>query len=335
LGWETRSVILAPELEPETEVDMAFYGRILLGLVALFLTAAPAAPAAQKGEMKGKILVVLSSENQITLKDGVTHATGFFLPELMGPASHLVAAGYSLVFANPKGNPAVMDKVSDNDSWYGNGPGASAAAKRKANREYLKHRELCASFGVCGKPGELAGPSPLRKLSDIRREGLDSYQAVLFPGGHAPMEDLWKDEDVGQVLRHFHDAKKITALICHAPIALLSALANPSAFISALITDDRAKMVEASKDWIYRDYAMTVFTTREEQQEEPGQDNMLGGYVAFYPDAALEKSGAFLKRADKWKSHAVQDRELITGQNPGSHDEFAKLLVKALARKVP
>jgi len=33
---------------------------------------------------------------------------------------------------------------------------------------------------------------------------------------------------------------------------------------------------------------MTSFSTLEEMQEEPGQDNALGGFVRFYPDQALD-----------------------------------------------
>src|SRR5687768_5730143 len=66
-----------------------------------------------------KILVVLSSENKITLKDGIVHPTGFFLSELMVPVEALIEAGYEPVFATPKGNRPSMDKVSDSAFWFG------------------------------------------------------------------------------------------------------------------------------------------------------------------------------------------------------------------------
>lgn len=248
----------------------------------------------------------------------------------MGPAELLLNQGYELVFANPQGNEATLDKVSDSDFWYGNTLGATEKAKEVANGEYLRHRKLCESLGICGSAGKLVGKVALQKLSKIRQAGLDQFAAVFFPGGHAPMEDLWRDADVGAVLRYFHKANKPTGLICHAPIALLAALDEPQAYVRAKIQDDRATMYEQSKNWIYRGYAMTVFTTREEQQEEPGQDNALGGYVRFYPDETLEKAGGYVQRADKWQSKVVQDRELITGQNPFSHNAFAEAFVKAL-----
>jgi len=41
--------------------------------------------------------------------------------------------------------------------------------------------------------------------------------------GHAPLEDLKDDKGLGRILLHFHRAQRPTAVICHAPIALLSA----------------------------------------------------------------------------------------------------------------
>lgn len=280
---------------------------------------------------KGDVLVILSSEDKITLKGGVIHPTGFFLPELMGPVKALRDAGYRPIFANPKGTKPVMDKVSDSSFWFGNVPGASEEARRKADGEYREIRELCEELGLCGKTGTLVGSLTLNKLSDVRQKGLSHFNGVFFPGGHAPMEDLWKDGDVRETLRYFHQSKKTTALICHAPVALLSALDDPEGYINAKLKDDRRAMVEKTKNWIYRDYAVSVFTTREEQQEEPGgQDNALGGFVKFYADEALEKAGAYVSRADKWQSKVIISRELITGQNPFSHNELAEKLVSAL-----
>ena len=75
---------------------------------------------------------------------------------------------------------------------------------------------------------------------------------------------------------------------------------------------------------------MTVFSTPEEQQQE--NDTALGGFVRYYAAEALTKAGGLLEAGAPWTSHAVQDRELITAQNPMSEGEFTPLLMKALAR---
>lgn len=282
----------------------------------------PAAKAAPK------VLVILSSEDKITLKDGVVHPTGFFLSELMVPLKKLIDAGYEPVFANPKGSKAVMDQVSDGSFWFGDIPDASTEAKTAAQRKHQEAKAGCKQLGICGEGVE--GTRTLKSLSQVISEGLNQYAGVFLPGGHAPMEDLWKDRNLGAILRHFHDAGKPTALICHAPIALLSALSRPEEYVAALEKKDAAAAAKKAKDWIYKGYSLAVFTTAEEKQEEPGEDNALGGFVRFYPDEALETAGAGVRRAAKWNSNALRDRELITGQNPMSDEAFAEHLLAAL-----
>ncbi len=140
------------------------------------------------------------------------------------------------------------------------------------------------------------------------------------------MEDLLVNKDLGALLRYFHKTKKPTALICHGPMALLSTLSHPTKFVQALSNG----RTPSSSKWIYSGYSMTSFSTKEEQQEEPGQDDALGGFVKFYPDYALKIAGGNLSVADKWQSHVVRDRELITAQNPMSDVAFTKALLQTL-----
>ena len=146
------------------------------------------------------------------------------------------------------------------------------------------------------------------------------------------MEDLWKDKNLGKILRVFHQSMRPTALICHGPIALLAAMNQPIAFTGMLQKGKFQEAAQLAKDWIYRGYKMTAFSTKEEQQEEPGQDNVLGGWVKFYPDEALDFAGGkVVVRAQKWQSNVVRDRELITGQIPLTDEEFAKDFIPALS----
>ena len=49
-----------------------------------------------------------------------------------------------------------------------------------------------------------------------------SYAAVVIPGGRAP-EYIRNDADFQRIVRHFFDADKPVAQICHAPLALATA----------------------------------------------------------------------------------------------------------------
>lgn len=255
-----------------------------------------------------KVLVVLSGEDKITLKDGVVHPTGFFLSELAVPLRGLIEAGFEPIFATPNGRPPVMDKISDQALWFGGD-----------ERRYQEAKALVSKL-----PG-LSQPLSLRQ---VLQGEMSDYAALFVPGGHAPMEDLAIDAEMGEVLHYFHSAGKPTALICHGPIALVSTLANPRRFLEGVA----AGRAPSETSWIYAGYAMTSFSTAEEKQEEPGQDNALGGFVQFYPDLALQSAGGRVAVAGKWQSHVVRDRELITAQNPMSDIEFTRVLLEALAQ---
>jgi putative intracellular protease/amidase len=75
---------------------------------------------------------------------------------------------------------------------------------------------------------------------------------------------------------------------------------------------------------------MTVFSTAEEQQREPLE---IGGKVLFYPDFALRTAGGDVSVVAPWQSYVLQDRELISGQNPFSDQALLNLLLPALNRK--
>lgn len=81
---------------------------------------------------------------------------------------------------------------------------------------------------------------------------------------------------------------------------------------------------------------MTSFSTKEEKQEEPGEDNVLGGFVRFYPDEALDGAmgyGKVLVRGQKWQNNVIQHKELITGANPFSDTELGEKFLNALLKK--
>ena len=252
---------------------------------------------------KGKILVVVSSADHLTLKDNKTHPTGFFLNELGVPVKALADEFYEPVFASPSGKTPVMDEMSDNARYFDN--------------EEQEHQKI-KSF-VEGLPS-FKHP---RKLEEIAKEDLSQYAAIFVPGGHAPMEDLWRQPALGKILGYFHKTGKPTALICHGPIALLSTMPNAAAVVKSV--EDKSKA--QPDNWPYKGYRMTVFSDAEEKPNEPGR---LGGFMKFYPEDALRAAGADVNVSAPKQPHMVMDRELITGQNPFSDNELAQTLVTAV-----
>ncbi|MGB8976175.1 MAG: type 1 glutamine amidotransferase domain-containing protein, partial [Terriglobales bacterium] len=110
----------------------------------------------------------------------------------------------------------------------------------------------------------------------------------------------------------------------------LSALPNSKEVVGLLAAGDAAGAHAKAQGWIYAGYKMTIFSTAEEQQREPLE---IGGKVLFYPDFALQTAGGDVSVLAPWSSYVLQDRELISGQNPFSDQALVKLLLPALSRK--
>ena len=148
-------------------------------------------------------------------------------------------------------------------------------------------------------------PVALSSLSDAE---LGEFDAVFAPGGHGPMVDLADNPDVGRLLLALHRRHAPIAALCHGPAILLSA-------------PERADGL-----WLFDGYRMTSFTDEEEDQTEVGRLGM-----AWLLDVALKNAGAvFDDGPSAWISHVVVDRNLITGQNPGSTEATADAVIKKL-----
>lgn len=272
-------------------------------LITLALLGTLASGAAMAGESQGRVLVLLSSENQLALKDGKQYPTGYYLNEFGVPADQLLKAGYELVLVTPRGNAPSMDKTSLDPMYFG----GNAAEMQRIQKVVA---------GIAGIDDSLS-------LQEVLAGDLDQYAGLLIPGGHAPLIDLANNPQVGALLQHFHQAGKPTAAICHGPIALLSAQADPQGYEAALARGERP----AARDWTYQGYRMTIFSEPEEVQFE---SSLKGDKIRYYPGQAMSAAGGELQYAEAWKPNVVVDRELITGQNPFSDHALAKTLIDKL-----
>jgi putative intracellular protease/amidase len=173
---------------------------------------------------------------------------------------------------------------------------------QRADSERLadeRHRKLLQIPGF-------QDPVALSSLSDAQ---LSEFDAVFAPGGHGPMVDLADNPDVGRLLTALQARRAPIAALCHGPAILLSA-------------PERADGL-----WLFDGYRMTSFTDEEEDQTEAGRLGM-----AWLLDVALKNAGAvFDDGPSAWISHVVVDRNLITGQNPGSTEAAADAVIKKLA----
>lgn len=260
------------------------------------------------GANAANVLVVLSDASQLELRDNRTFDTGFYANELMQPVKKLLDAGHTITFATPQGKAPSLDRNSVDKSYFNNDEASMQ-----------QHLALLEKLRITS-----VEQSPVISLARVEQGGYGRYDAVYVPGGHAPMQDLLHSAALGRLLRDFHARAKPTALVCHGPIALLSALDQPQRFTGTL-----ASASAAAPAWIYAGYRMTVISNSE---EDAAKGMLNGGTMKFLPQTALQRAGGVYSSAANWQSKVVVDRELITGQNPASAAAVADQLLSRLAR---
>lgn len=128
------------------------------------------------------------------------------------------------------------------------------------------------------------------KLSDVR---LEDYDAVYLPGGHGPMADLAFDADAGRLLTAQLESGNPLAIVCHAPAAMLAT---------------RIHGVSP-----FRGYNVTGFSNEEEEAV-----GLASRAIWLLETDLKEKVGVNYSRGPIWEPLMVEDRNLLTGQNPHS-----------------
>ena len=253
----------------------------------------------------GTVLVVVSDQDKLDLQEGKKMDTGFFLNELMQPVQTFIAAGHTVVFATPGGKAPTADQKSNDVNFFG--------GDEKARQESLA---LLATLKLTSKTN-----SPVISLAQVKRVGYDKFDAVFVPGGHIPMQDLLKNKELGQLLTNFHDNNKVTGLTCHGTIALLSAIPDAKGYVAGLESGKRAE----PSSWIYKGYKMTAFTNEEEEQSK---GFLNGGKMKLWPQDGLTAAGGAFVEGKPWSENVIEDRELISGQNPQSAKAVALAMLK-------
>ena len=142
------------------------------------------------------------------------------------------------------------------------------------------------------------------KLAEI--DDID-FDAVFYPGGHGPLWDLANDEKSINLIQDFLNADKPVALVCHAPGALI-------------------KVKSADGEPLVKGKEITGFSNSEEDAVQ------LTDVVPFLLEDEFKKLGGKYTKGPDWGSYVKKDGLLITGQNPASSEEAAKVLLGLLKK---
>ncbi|MFG3125044.1 type 1 glutamine amidotransferase domain-containing protein [Streptomyces sp. NPDC048201] len=133
----------------------------------------------------------------------------------------------------------------------------------------------------------------------------ENFDAVYYPGGHGPMEDLSSDADSALLLRETLASGKPLGIVCHAPAALLAT------------RDENGTTPFAG-------YRVAGFSN----EEEAGVG--FADRAKWLLEDELKKLPTEYSRGPVWEPYTVVDRTLYTGQNPASSGPPAEEMLKVL-----
>jgi len=149
-----------------------------------------------------------------------------------------------------------------------------------------------------------------KKLTEVKAE---EYDAIFLVGGQGPMYTYRGNHELEKLFADFYEAGKPSAGVCHSTTLLLEAKKS------------NGELIVAGKTW-------TGFADAEEEFA----DQAVGMKIQPYriETEAQKLAGTTFKVAAPFSSYAIQDGNLITGQQQNSGAAAAELVVKALEKKV-
>ncbi|KGE13456.1 type 1 glutamine amidotransferase domain-containing protein [Sphingobacterium deserti] len=149
----------------------------------------------------------------------------------------------------------------------------------------------------------------LENIEQLAALTQQEYDLIYLAGGHGTMYDFPDDSTIQSMVRNQYEKQKKVAAICHGVGGLLN-----------------VKLSDG--EYLIKGKSMTGFDWFEETIARRKRD------VPFNLEAAIKERGADLKKAFiPMTSNVVVDGNLITGQNPFSSREMAKVVIEQLEKK--
>ncbi len=162
------------------------------------------------------------------------------------------------------------------------------------------------SLGYMQKPEFMAMLENTKKLTEVNP---NEFDAIFLVGGQGPMYTFRGNAELEKLFVSFYEMGKPSAAVCHSTTLLLEAkLSN-------------GELLVKGKTW-------TGFADAEEEFA----DQAVGMKIQPYriENEARKIVGTTFKVASPFSAYAIQDGNLITGQQQNSGAAAAEILVKAL-----
>lgn len=148
----------------------------------------------------------------------------------------------------------------------------------------------------------------LRHSKSLQEVFDQEFNIVYLAGGHGTMYDFPDNVLLQQIIKNHYEKNQIVAAICHGVGGLLNVKLS-------------------NGEYLIKDKTITGFNWFEESLARRKKK------VPFNLEAALKERGANYKKAFiPMTSKVVTDAKLITGQNPFSSKEMAKVVIEELRR---
>jgi putative intracellular protease/amidase len=165
------------------------------------------------------------------------------------------------------------------------------------------------SLGFVNSPKLMDLLKNTRKLSTVKAE---DYVAIFLVGGQSPMYTFKGNQELMQFVGKFYETGKPTASVCHSTCVLLDTkLSN-------------GKLLVDGKTW-------TGFANSEEQYAEQAVGQKLQPF--WIENEARKLKNTTFKVQPAFTPYAIQDGNLITGQQQNSGGLAAQMVVKALEKR--
>ena len=233
-------------------------------------------------------ILLLASNPAVSSQTG--WPIGFWWAELTHPYWEFTERGYDVDIVSPDGGGLAADPWSD-----------------PRDKSGYSASDLI-TLGFISSPDHMKLIQQTKALADV---SVDDYDAVFMVGGQAPMYTFYQDKRVHDLAVSFHEAGRITTVVCHATSILLKArLTNGDLLVNG-------------KTW-------TGFANSEEDYA----DQYVGQRIQPFriEDQARAMTDTNFIVQGRFRPHAVRDGLLITGQQQYSGAAAARLVIEALGQ---
>lgn len=222
---------------------------------------------------------------------------GFWWSELTHPYLAFHDAGYEVSVFSPAGGACQADGMSDPNDASG-----------------YSSTDLI-SQGFIHTPSLKALIDDTRKVAEI---DVTAFDAILVAGGQAPMFTFEGATELHEKFAAFFEAGKVAAALCHGSAILAYAKTSTGEYIAKGRTVTGFANVEED----FADNAVWSYGLLPRDQH----------VMPWRIEDRLEAIGANYVQGGLWRSFAVRDGNLVTGQQNFSGAETARLVIEALGR---